>query len=106
MKKLAGLLILAFVLFLFNPGMDDFSGFFKERSAQRIEQKTGGGVLGRVLGGAGSELVAAGVENVTTRRSYIVLSTYDVDPDSDGVSEYRYVGVGGQFVALREPEER
>jgi hypothetical protein len=104
MKKLLGLLILAVVMFIFNPGMEDFSSFFKERSAQRIEQETGGGVLGRVLGGAGSELVAAGVERVTTRRSYVVLSTYDVDPDSDSVSEYRYLGIGGQFITLREPE--
>lgn len=104
MKKLLGLLIVAAVLFVFNPGMDDFTSFFKERSAQRIEQNTGGGVLGRVLGGAGSELVAAGVEKVTTRRSYVVLSTYDVDTDSDGVSEYRYLGAAGQFITLREPE--
>jgi len=104
MKKLVAFLVIALVLFLMNPGMDDFTGFFKERSAERIEQKTGGGVLGRVLGGAGSELVAAGVEKVTTRRSYVVLSTYDVDTDSDGVSEYRYLGAVGQFITLREPE--
>lgn len=104
MKKLVAFLVVALVLFLMNPGMDDFTGFFKERSAERIEQKIGGGVLGRVLGGAGSELVAAGVEKVTTRRSYVVLSTYDVDTDSDGVSEYRYLGAAGQFITLREPE--
>lgn len=104
MKKLVAFLVVALILFLMNPGMDDFTGFFKQRSAERIEQKTGGGVLGRVLGGAGSELVAAGVEKVTTRRSYVVLSTYDVDTDSDGVSEYRYLGAAGQFITLREPE--
>lgn len=105
MKKLIGLLVLGFILYIVNPGMDDFSAFFKERSADRIEQETGGGLLGRVIGGAGSELVAAGVEEVTTRRSYVVCSTYDVDPDGDDVSEYRYFGVAGMFVTLREPEK-
>ncbi|PEN13574.1 hypothetical protein CRI94_09700 [Longibacter salinarum] len=105
MKKLLGLLLVAFVLFLVNPGMNDFSTFFKERSSDRIEQETGGGLLGRVLGGAGSELLAAGVEEATTRRSYLVCSTYDVDPDGDDVAEYRYLGVAGMFVTLREPEK-
>jgi len=45
------------------------------------------------------------VEEVTTRRSYVVCSTYDVDPDGDDVSEYRYFGVAGMFVTLREPEK-
>lgn len=104
MKKLVGFVLLVGILFFFNPTMNDFTTYFKTYSADRIERETGGGLLGRVLGGAGSELVAAGVEDVTTRRSYIAFSTYNVDPDSDGVSEYRYLGVAGQFITIREPE--
>jgi hypothetical protein len=104
MKKLVGFVLVAGLLFFVNPGMDDFTTYFKTYSAERIEQETGGGLLGRVLGGAGSELLAAGVEDVTTRRSYIVCSTYDVDPDGDDVSEYRYLGIAGWFITLREPE--
>lgn len=103
-RSTLGVIVLAVVLFFLNPGMDDFTAHFKDDTAERIEEETGGGVLGRVLGGAGSELAAAGVERTTTRSSYLVASTYDVDPDGDGVSEYRYLGVGGTFITLREPE--
>lgn len=103
MKKLFAAAVVAFVLFLLNPGMDEFTTFYKRHTAERIENETGGGLLGRVLGGAGSELAAAGAEKITTRRSYLVLSLYDVDPDSDGAAEYRYLGIAGYFVTLHEP---
>lgn len=103
MKKLFAAAAVALVLFFLNPGMDEFATFYKRHAAERIEEETGGGLIGRVLGGAGSELVAAGVEKSTTRRSYLVLSLYDVDPDADGVAEYRYLGIAGYFVALHEP---
>jgi hypothetical protein len=48
--------------------------------------------------------VSSGVGRVTERGDYVVFSTYDVDPDSDGTAEYRFLGVANQFFVLREPE--
>lgn len=96
--------ILAGVLWAFNPGMDDFKTHMKTYTAERVESETGGGMLGRVLGGAASAVVSGGVERVTERSGYVVFSTYDVDPDADGTAEYRFLGVARQFVVLREPE--
>lgn len=106
MKKAVLLLVVALLLGFTNPGMDDFRPFIKQVAQQEIEQATGGGVLGRVLGGAGSELVASNVDRVTTRTSYVVCSTYAVDADQDGAPEWEFLGVATRFVTLQRPERK
>lgn len=96
--------IVALVLWGMNPGMDDFKTYMKTYTAERVEEATGGGALGRVLGGATSSIVSGSVGAVTERQTYLVLSTYTIDPDDDGAAEYRFLGIAGQFIVLRQPE--
>jgi hypothetical protein len=107
MRKLLVLLVLvAGVLAFTNPGMEAFQTHVKERSAERIEERTGSSALGSALAGAGSNLIARNIDAVTTRRSYLVASRYDVDPDGDGTAEWQYVGIASTFFALREPDRQ
>lgn len=83
-----------------NPGMNDFKQFVEQRTAQRIEEDTGRGALGRALAGAGARLLSDNAEAVTERTSYLVCSMYHVDLDGDGSDEWRYLGIARQFVEL------
>lgn len=104
MKKLLLLLISGAVLAVFNPGMSEFQSFVEERAAQRIEEKTGGGAIGRALAGAGAGFLGANVGSATDRTSYLVCSTYSVDPDGDGAAEWHFLGIAGQFVEVSAPD--
>ncbi len=107
MKKillLAGLAVV--LLWVTNPDMEDFRPFVREVARTEIAAAAGGGTLGRVLGGAGSELVADQIDRVTERRSYLVGSTYAVDVDGDAAAEWEFLGVATTFVTLQRPGER
>jgi hypothetical protein len=106
MKKLLLIaLLLAGGLLITNPDMDTFTTFVERYTKERIQERTGDGVVGSALAGAGASVTAAGAPSVTERTNYGVVSVYAVDPDEDGVDEWRFLGIGGQFIALQEPEE-
>jgi len=99
------LLVLGVVLAQFNPDMDDFEQFVEARAEQRIEEETGGGVLGRALAGAGGRLLRDNTDAVTERTSYVVCSLYHVDVDDDGTDEWRFLGVADRFIELEVNEQ-
>jgi len=104
MKKVpisVGLAVL--LLWVSNPDMEAFRPFVRDVAQAEIAEATGGGTLGRVLGGAGSELVASQIDRVTTRNSYLVCSTYRVDLDRDGAAEWEFLGIATTFVTLKRP---
>ncbi len=106
MKKLLLIvLVLAGGLAITNPDMDAFKTFVERYTEERIQERTGDGVVGSALAGAGASVTAAGAPSVTERTNYVVVSFYAVDPDDDGVDEWRFLGVGSQFIALQEPEK-
>jgi len=101
MKKILVLVLgLGGLLFVTNPSMENFQSFVRTRAADRVEQELGGGALSDALGGAGAEVLAAHVPDVTRRRSYLVCSTYAVDLDRDGRPNGRVLGIAGQFLVI------
>ena len=107
MKKVLVSIGLAVALLWFgNPDLEDFRPFVREIARAEIEEATGGGTLGRVLGGAGSELVAGHIDRITTRRTYVVCSTYRVDVNGDGTPEWKFLGIATRFITLEHPERR
>ena len=91
-----------------NPGMDAFATFVGEQSERILREETGDTPLGRVLAGAGAGLASSYVDRVTTRQSYLLFSTYTLDldgtPDDDDY-DWRFLGIGGQFVELDHPDD-
>jgi hypothetical protein len=59
--------------------------------------------LTRSVGREVERLQAADLSEVTHRRSYVLVSTYDVDADGNGRAEYRFLGVASQFIMLQGP---
>jgi hypothetical protein len=94
------------LLWFSNPDLEDFRPFVRDVARAEIEEATGGGTLGRVLGGAGSELVASHIDRITTRRSYVVCSIYRVDVDGDGTPEWEFLGIATRFITLEHPDRR
>lgn len=91
-----------------NPGMDAFATFVGEQSERILREETGDTPLGRVLAGAGAGLASSYVGRVTTRQSYLLFSTYTLDLDGtpdDGNYDWRFLGIGGQFVEWDHPED-
>ncbi len=105
MKNLLALvLVLGIVglLFVTNPGMEEFQSFVRTHAAHRVEQELGRGALSDALGGAGAEVLATYVPDITTRRTYLVCSTYAVDLDDDGRPNGRVLGLAGQFLVIED----
>ena len=98
--------IAAIVLILLNPDMEDFAAFAREQSALLMQEQVGGGMLGRVLSGAGADVVGGLVEKATERNSYLIFSTYTLDFDgaSQKGNEWRFLGIAGTFFELERPE--
>lgn len=91
------------VLAISNPGMDDFKSFVEQRSEYLLRQETGDTALGRALSGAGSELAGAFVDRVSERENYLVCSIYTIDADRDDAPDWRFLGLGGRFFQLKDP---
>lgn len=93
-------------LILFNPEMPEFKFFVETQSEQILLQETGDTALGRLLSGAGSSLLGDMVDRVTRRDNYVIFSIYTVDLDGqeEEANEWRFLGIGGQFVELHRPE--
>lgn len=109
MRRLISLLVVVLlgVLVVTNPGMDAFSDFVAEQSERILQQETGDSPLGRALAGAGGGLAGSLVERVTERRTYLLFSTYTIDPGgtADDASEWRFLGIAGRFFELESPED-
>ena len=91
-----------------NPGMEAFSTFVGEQSERILQEETGDTPLGRVIAGAGAGLARSYVDRVTTRQSYLLFSTYTLDLDGtpdDGDYDWRFLGIGGQFIEWDHPED-
>ncbi len=91
-----------------NPGMDAFATFVGEQSERILRDETSDTPLGRVIAGAGAGLASSYAERVMTRQSYLLFSTYTLDLDGkpdDGDYDWRFLGIGGQFVELDHPDD-
>lgn len=105
-RTLLPVLALVFVvLAVTNPNSEDFSDFVERRARHVVLEETGDTALGRVLSGAGGGLAAVLSERVTTRRNYVVFSTYTIDLDGEDEEgeEWTFVGIVGRFVEVEQP---
>lgn len=110
-----GLLLVAGLLYVLNPGPEQFRVFLTEELTMQAEQRArdageevagrfGGkvaGVIARRLGREAGDLAS----EAFTRDDYYVASVYRVDLNGRRPGgEWRFLGVAGQFFPLEEPE--
>lgn len=99
------LIIAAAALAATNPGPDDFHAFAEQQLEEAIVEELGDSELGRALAGAGTELISSYLEDVTVRENYGLVSIYAIHlTDEDDEPAWRFLGIGGQFVLLDEPD--
>lgn len=106
MRSLLLLILVAVLLAVFNPRMDDFQEFVRERSGELISSQVGEGGLGGILSGLGGSLAAQNVRRLTDYNNYYVFSTYTLDldgPTREG-NEWKFLGIATQFIELQRPE--
>ncbi|MFQ5570121.1 MAG: DUF4359 domain-containing protein [Rhodothermales bacterium] len=105
-KTLLILVILLVALAWFNPNMDAFREYSKERSEYLLLQETGDTEIGRALSNLGGALAGAFIDRITERRNYVVFSTYtiDLDGDDETKNEWHFLGIAGQFFEMQQPE--
>ncbi len=98
--------VIVIVLAIFNPGMDQFQTFVRQRTELAIQEETGGSMLGRALSGAGASIAGEYVDRVTDRNNYYLFSTYTIDLDDEGDEdqEWTFLGIAGQFVEMERPD--
>lgn len=101
-KLLVFVVVVGTFLAVTNPGMADFQDFVRDHAADRIQRELGGGPVSDLLSGAGGELLASNVSQITERESYLVCSLYTVDLDRDERSNGRVLGIADRFVVLEE----
>ncbi len=105
--QLSVLLLMVAVLALAftNPAMGDFETFAEAHLETVLVREMGDSVLGRALAGAGAGIAGAHVERITERTDYVLYSLYTVDLDgsADEADDWRFLGIGGQFVELQRP---
>lgn len=100
------LVVAAVVLAATNPSSADFRAFVEAHSEQLLREQTGDSTLGRALAGAGASLASRYIEQVADHENYVLFSTYTLDldgPEREG-EEWRFLGIGGQFLELERPE--
>ena len=112
---LVGLVLVAGLLFLLNPGPEAFRVFLTEELAQQAEQRArdageevagrfGGkvaGVLARRLGQEAGDLTSEAFE----RKDYYLASVYYVDVNGRRPGgEWSFLGIAGQFFPIDEIE--
>ncbi len=106
MRTLLFLAILAVVLFLFNPGQDDFYEFIESKSSTYFQNEIGESKLGDLLAQWGGDVTRFLAAQATERQNYLLFSTYTIDLDGSEKDEndWRFVGVAGQFFEWDRPE--
>lgn len=108
MRRLLGLAAVVLIggLVLTNPGLDAFSAFVEDRSARILQRETGNSPVGRAIAGAGAGLAASFVDRVSQRQNYFVFSIYTIDLDgTPNDADWRFLGVGRQFIELDAPDD-
>ncbi|MEM0962220.1 MAG: hypothetical protein AAGK21_06775 [Bacteroidota bacterium] len=111
----AGLLLVAGVLYLLNPGPEKFTEFLSVEMAAQAEARAreAGEVSEGVSGGAASFLAGrlgrrAGevASDSFEREDYRVASIYTADMNGrQPGGDWRFLGIAGWFVAIEQPEE-
>jgi hypothetical protein len=93
------------LLFIFNPEMGDFKVFVGEESERILLTRAGDSELGRILSDVGSSLAGDYVDRITEREDYFLFSTYRIDLDGpdETENEWRFLGIGGQFIEMQRP---
>ncbi|HEY0963020.1 MAG TPA: DUF4359 domain-containing protein [Pseudomonadales bacterium] len=90
----------ALLLAVTNPGTDDYAEYFGEELAREAQQEDAlAGAIVSMFGGVAESLFA----NATSRDNYVLFSVYTTSFDSD---EIVTLGILGNFIVLKEPEER
>ena len=102
MKTIIIILLAAGILYTTNPDSDDFSDHIRDRIQERIEKESD---VGSKLGELGAGITAILAENVTTRKDYLLFSTYEIMLDEEEDARWKYVGIASQFVQLDAPNE-
>lgn len=103
---LVALTLAVIALAIFNPGMDDFRIFVRERTEILLQDEAGDSLLGRALSGAGASIAGEYVDRITERENYFVFSTYtiDLDGESTETDDWKFLGIAGQFLELHRPD--
>lgn len=101
------LLLLAAVLvllFITNPGPDDFEAYVDRQVAAQIgaQEVPGGGLLGRLGGMAAGQIV----RRYAHRDNYLVFSIYRLEfgGEEQGEQEWKFLGLATFFFELERPE--
>lgn len=116
MKLVSALfLLLAIILAVLNPSPEEFTTFFREQAAERGRQagrdagnSAGGGAIGFLterLGEAVANTAGGRLGEEFEHENYILFSTYTLDVNGsreNGI--WRFLGIGGQFVSIQEPD--
>lgn len=94
------------VLIWLNPDMAAFESYVEDRSEEILLRETGDTGFGRFLSEIGGALAGTFVEGITEHNDYFLFSTYtlDFDGEEDEGEEWRFLGIGGQFIELERPE--
>ena len=102
---LIGLILVAGLLFLLNPGPEVFKEFLRAEAAERARERTGGGAatdfladrLGRRAGDIASDFFE--------REDYYVASVYKADLNGRMPGgEWTFLGIAGWFTPIERPE--
>ncbi|WP_412061498.1 hypothetical protein [Rubrivirga sp. IMCC45206] len=95
-----GLLLLAGLLFVLNPGPDRFQEYLQEEAAERAGRRGSTGFLNERLG-----RVAGGLaDDAFEREDLYLASIYEADLNGRMPGgEWRYLGVAGWFFVLDSP---
>ena len=109
MFKVLILAAIAVVLFLTNPSMDDFQQFVQREAGGEIARQSGrvpGGALGGLVGDLGGAVAGRVVRELADRDSYLLWSVYSMDFNgrAEEGGEWRFLGIGTQFIELEKPE--
>lgn len=84
-----------------NPGMEEFSTFARSESQSAIREEVGDTAIGRAVAEFGSSLAGDLADDVTSRKNYVLFSTYSIGDDEPA---WRFLGIAGRFVQLDKPD--
>jgi NhaP-type Na+/H+ or K+/H+ antiporter len=98
--------VLALALALTNPGFDRYERFVDDVVTQILIAEAGGLPGGDLISALGGPLASHLARRHTRRDNYIVFSVYRLDMAAVGLrgQEWRFLGIGTQFVELERPE--
>ena len=105
MRTLLFFVILAIALFLFNPDTEEFEDFIENKTTEYFQNEAGDSKLGESLAELGGSLSSLLARQVTDRDNYLLFSLYTIDLDGEGnsESEWRFLGIAGQFFEVHHP---